>query len=140
MLTIILLLAYAIGISEKIQRPNFKNLPSSDYFWLGIILFLLICLNIKWLYLDRRKRKQVIRSSSRHIEAGRRKRTIKKYDVFFLAKDLNPIITKGMQGVILELWDEDGFEIEFVHEDGTNYEYNGRATFSVDRSYIGEII
>ena len=66
--------------------------------------------------------------------------TIQQYDVFLLDKDLNPIITKGMQGVILEVWNDNSFEIEFVREDGTNYEYRGEATFTVDRSIIGEII
>ena len=45
-----------------------------------------------------------------------------------------------MQGVILEMWDDNSFEIEFVKEDGTNHEYNCEAMFTVDKSFIGEII
>ena len=140
LLTIILLSAYSVGISEKIRKPTFKNLPLSDYVWLGIILLILIYLNIKWLYLDRINRNQNYSTSTSHVPPGATMQTIKQYDVFLLAKDLNQIITKGMQGVILEIWDENGFEIEFVREDGTNYEYDGASTFTVDRSFIGEII
>ena len=65
--------------------------------------------------------------------------TLKQYDVFKLGKDINPSIIKGMEGVILEVYDNNLFEVEFVREDGTNYEYEGSFTFSIDRSYIGEV-
>lgn len=65
---------------------------------------------------------------------------IRQYDVFLLSKDLNAVITKGMKGVILEVWDDNAFEIEFAREDGTNYDYDGKATFTVDKSFVGEII
>lgn len=45
-----------------------------------------------------------------------------------------------MQGVILEIWDDKNYEIEFVKDDGTNHEYNGEATFTVDKSFIGKVI
>jgi hypothetical protein len=64
---------------------------------------------------------------------------IRQYDVFTLAKDINPAITKGMKGVILEIWAVDSFEVEFVKKDATNYEYKGQATFTIDGSYIGEV-
>jgi Domain of unknown function (DUF4926) len=66
--------------------------------------------------------------------------TIKQYDVFILNKDINPAITRGMEGVILEIWDKDSYEVEFVKLDGTNYEFEGQSTFTVDKTYIGEIV
>ena len=45
-----------MGLYGKIQKPEFKNLPISDYLWIGIVLIIMIALNIKWLYLDRKKR------------------------------------------------------------------------------------
>ncbi|REG90446.1 hypothetical protein C8P67_12513 [Flavobacterium aquicola] len=55
-ITIYLLVPYSIGLFEKIQKPEFKNLSISDYIWIGIILAFMVALNIKWFYLDRRKR------------------------------------------------------------------------------------
>ena len=65
--------------------------------------------------------------------------TINQHDVFILVKDLNPVVRKGMEGVILEIWAENAFEVEFVKNDGTNYEFEGMSTFTIDTSYIGEI-
>lgn len=65
--------------------------------------------------------------------------SFKQYDVFILSKDINPAITQGMQGVILEIWDDNRYDVEFVKEDGTNYEFEGQSTFTIDSSYIGEI-
>ena len=61
-----------------------------------------------------------------------------QYEVFELAKDLNPVIKKGMKGVILEIYDRDAFEVEFVKGDGTNFEFEGQFTFTIDNSYIRE--
>lgn len=66
-------------------------------------------------------------------------RNIRQFDTFILTKDINPEITKGMTGVILDVWTRDAFEVEFVKEDGSNYLYEGQATFTVDASFIGEI-
>ncbi len=66
----------------------------------------------------------------------RNMKTLKQYDVFILAKDINSAIISGMQGVILEIWDESAFEVEFVKDDGTNYQYEGQSTFTIDRSFI----
>ncbi len=65
---------------------------------------------------------------------------LKQYDVFILKRDINPEITKGMQGVILEIWDNDNYEVEFVKEDGTNFEFQGKSTFNIDSSNIDEVI
>jgi len=51
--------------------------------------------------------------------------------MFTLIQDLNPNITAGMIGVILEILDGDTFEVEFVKPDGSNYEYEGQFTFTV---------
>lgn len=64
---------------------------------------------------------------------------IKQYDTFTLGKDVNHAIVKGMAGVVLEIWSDDSYEVEFVKPDGTNYEFNGQFTFTIDRSYISEI-
>jgi hypothetical protein len=66
--------------------------------------------------------------------------TVKQYDIFVLERDINPVIRKGMQGVILEIWNNNSFEIEFVKDDGTNYEFNGQSTFTVDKSFIGRLL
>jgi hypothetical protein len=66
-------------------------------------------------------------------------KTLKQFDVFELAKDINPNIKKGMRGVILDIWGVDAYEVEFVKEDGTNYEYKGQSTFTIDGSCIGQI-
>ena len=46
-----------------------------------------------------------------------------QYQSIKLLEDINPVIKVGMQGVILEIWDEDTFELEFLDEVGFNYEY-----------------
>jgi hypothetical protein len=66
--------------------------------------------------------------------------TVKQYDVFKLTRDLNAVITKDMEGVILEIWNDNSFEVEFVKDDGTNYEYNDQSSFTIDKSFIGEIV
>jgi hypothetical protein len=66
--------------------------------------------------------------------------TVKQYDVFKLTRDLNAVITIDMKGVILEIWNDNAFEVEFVKDDGTNYEYNDQSTFTIDKSFIGEIV
>jgi ATP-dependent exoDNAse (exonuclease V) alpha subunit len=63
--------------------------------------------------------------------------TIEQYQVFELAKDLNPLIVKGMMGTILEIHENDkAFEVEFPQEDGTSYEYDGMSTFTITSDYI----
>lgn len=61
---------------------------------------------------------------------------IRQYDIFELSKDLNPVITQGMQGVILEILDRNTFLVEFVNEDGTNKEFEGAAIFTIDSTYL----
>lgn len=59
-----------------------------------------------------------------------------QYQTFILSKDLNPVITAGMIGVILEVYDKNTFEAEFVKSDGSNYEFEGQGTFTVQSDVI----
>lgn len=61
---------------------------------------------------------------------------MKKYDCFILKKDLNPLIKEGAIGVILIIYSDNDFEVEFVKEDGTNYSYNGSVTFTISKELI----
>jgi len=61
---------------------------------------------------------------------------LQQYETFELIKDLNPVITKGMRGVILEVYDEGTYEVEFVKDDGANYEYEGQGTFTIKSDVI----
>ena len=61
---------------------------------------------------------------------------IKEYSVFILKKDLNSVIKAGMKGTVLLVYDGNNFEVEFVKNDGTNYEFNDHATFTIQREYI----
>lgn len=61
-------------------------------------------------------------------------------DVFVLAKDINPVIQKGMSGVILEIFNQNSYLVEFVKSNGANYEYNGQTTFFIDYSFLDRII
>ena len=63
-----------------------------------------------------------------------------QYDVFRLSKDLNPVMKKGMIGAILEVYDDTHFEVEFSKPDGTDYEFEGNFTFSIDESYMEKIL
>jgi len=65
---------------------------------------------------------------------------LRLFDVFILAKDINPVIQKGMSGFILEIFNGNSYLIEFVKSDGTNYEYDGQSTFFIDHSFVGRII
>jgi hypothetical protein len=60
----------------------------------------------------------------------------RQYDIFKLSKDVNPAVREGMTGVILEVLSRNSFEVEFVKSDGTNVEYLGEATFTIDLSLI----
>lgn len=66
-------------------------------------------------------------------------KSTKQYDIFELAKDLNPVIKRGRLGVILEIWDSKNYEVEFVKSNGTNYEYGGNSTFTGDSSFFEDI-
>ncbi len=46
--TILLVFLYIPLLIDKIQRPDFKNLPMNQYVIIGIILAIMIFLNLKW--------------------------------------------------------------------------------------------
>ena len=50
LLTVFLIFAYSITLIEKIQHPAFKNLPTNEIIIIGIILFILIFINLKWVF------------------------------------------------------------------------------------------
>ncbi|MDF2430654.1 MAG: hypothetical protein JWP44_285 [Mucilaginibacter sp.] len=62
--------------------------------------------------------------------------SFKQYQLIELTADINPVIKKGLKGVILEVWADDVFEVEFVKEDATNYEFKGQFTFTVSAASI----
>ncbi len=49
MITPFALLAFGIGLYEKIVRPGFKNLPTSEYIIAGFVMALLIASDIHFL-------------------------------------------------------------------------------------------
>jgi len=49
-LTGLLIFLYSIALIEKINRPTFKNLPTSEFIIIGIILAILIFINLKWVF------------------------------------------------------------------------------------------
>ena len=59
------------------------------------------------------------------------KKNIEQYKAVILLEALNPIIKKGMKGCILEVWDDNMVEVEFIKPDGTNYEFKGGYTFAI---------
>lgn len=59
-----------------------------------------------------------------------------QYQIIELINDVNPILRQGMQGVILEVWNENTVEAEFLDADGSNYEYQGNATFTLNTNDI----
>ena len=61
---------------------------------------------------------------------------MKQYDVFELSKDINPNIKKGLRGVVLQIYSDGIFEVEFVNDDGMNIEFDGHSRFTIDLSYI----
>jgi len=61
---------------------------------------------------------------------------LEQYQIIELIKDLNPVIKAGMQGVILEIYDDTNYEVEFVKKDGSNYVYQEKGTFTISSDYF----
>ena len=61
---------------------------------------------------------------------------IKQFDVVELLEDLNEVIKKGMVGCVLEVWDDNTVEIEFVKNDGSNFEHEGQITFAISKKKL----
>jgi hypothetical protein len=62
---------------------------------------------------------------------------IKKYDVFEARLDINPAVPKGTRGTVLEEWEGGVFEVEFLNADGQQIVYEGKKSFTINRSDIG---
>jgi hypothetical protein len=63
--------------------------------------------------------------------------SLEQYQSFELSKDLNSFVVKGMMGIIMEVHEaEKTFEVEFPLEDGSNYEYQGKSSFTISSDYI----
>ena len=58
------------------------------------------------------------------------------YQVIELTRDLNAVLKTGMQGTILEVWDEYTYEVEFLDGKGFNYEFNGQGIFTLTANDI----
>ena len=53
----------------------------------------------------------------------------KQYQVIKIIRDLNSSIKEGMQGVILETFNNDHYEVEFLDENGINFSFDNQFTF-----------
>jgi len=62
-----------------------------------------------------------------------------QYQSIELIRDINPVLKAGMPGVIIEIWDENHYEVEFLDEGGFNYEYIGEAIFTLKAADIAPI-
>lgn len=62
-----------------------------------------------------------------------------QYQRVELTSDINPVLKVGMTGVILEVWDEEHYEVEFLDENGFNYEYNGAGIFTLKATDIAPV-
>jgi len=64
---------------------------------------------------------------------------IERYQSFELSKDLNPLIVKGMMGIILEVLEpEKTFLAEFPGDNASNLTYEGKSSFTISSDYILE--
>lgn len=61
---------------------------------------------------------------------------MKQYDIFLLQEDVNSVIRKGMEGVILEIYDSTTIEVEFVWKDGGNIVFEECGTFQINPQII----
>ena len=61
-----------------------------------------------------------------------------QYQTIKSTRDLNAVIKTGMKGVIMEVWNEETIEVEFLDNERYNYEYSGQYTFTVETSDITE--
>jgi hypothetical protein len=62
-----------------------------------------------------------------------------QYQVVELVESINTVIKAGLRGVILEVYDNETFEVEFLDEDGINYEFNGKFTFTLKANQLKAI-
>lgn len=60
---------------------------------------------------------------------------IMQYDTVTILEDLNPVITKGMMGLVMDI-NDDFAEVMFNSETGITYSFNGSTTFTVPLTKI----
>ena len=62
---------------------------------------------------------------------------MKELDIAILLEDINPIIKRGMEGVVLEVYGDDtAYEVEFLKDNGINYEYDNNITFTIEANKL----
>jgi hypothetical protein len=66
--------------------------------------------------------------------------SINQYDVVEITEDINPKVKRGMQGTILEKYNEDNFEIEILDNEGVNISFDNQFTFTVKRRQIRKMV
>jgi hypothetical protein len=107
-LKLVLFLIAATGLAITFQIMNGLNLPLFSIYAVPLLIGTLI-----------------FRIRSRKDEP------VKKYDVFEVNREINPLVPKGSRGAILEVWEDGVFEVEFVGPDGQNIAYDGRNTYTI---------
>jgi hypothetical protein len=60
--------------------------------------------------------------------------SVQKFDIFILARDLNPKVPKGSQGIILEIWDNGHLEAEFLNKNNQLLIFEGIKSFTITTS------
>ena len=64
---------------------------------------------------------------------------MQEYDIFILKEDLNPVLPKNSKGVIMLCYPNNEYEVEFVKDDTTNIEYQGRSTFTISGDLMEKV-
>jgi hypothetical protein len=64
---------------------------------------------------------------------------INQYDIVELTEDINPKLKKGMQGTILEKYNQENFEIEVLDSQGHNISIGDQFTFTVQKNQIRKV-
>jgi hypothetical protein len=64
---------------------------------------------------------------------------VNQYDIIELTQDINPKLKKGMQGTILEKYNDDTLEIEVLDAYGSNISFNDQFTFTVEKTQVRKI-
>ncbi len=66
--------------------------------------------------------------------------TINQYDTVKLLEDLNPRVRKGVIGTIVEKYNDNDFEVEFLNKEGVNINFENQFTFTVNRSQVLKVV
>jgi len=86
--TLFLGFGYSIALSEKIQRPSFKNLPTSEFIIFGIIIIGLIYLNLLVFgFFKKQKSSEFSLSETDKSNSAKREFEIVNYDILSTGAD-----------------------------------------------------